>query len=226
MVIFGGDVKDVKNLITDPNLNWAIGTMLPSFDIRFVWYNMIGYWTLRRWCGTDVLKCRLYWHYRLRAKLCNFFIDKHCFVSESLKQEFIKIFPKAETMAKLWPAIPDEYERRFNVLVYLPKAKRTKKLRDYIYGKKIYDVLSRKYTDWNWLILHGDIPKNIVMELYFQADVLFRSNHHNGCPRMVLEARSIGLPVVWNPERMTVPYAERKLMEIYKKWKQNRQAMI
>jgi len=230
MVIFGNrrSIKDVEKITKDfsSDLVWAIGTMCQSFDIRFVWYNMVGYRILRRWCGTDVLKCRLYWHYRLRAWLCNLFIDGHCFVSEQLRQEFFEIFPKAKLVEELWPSPVDPYERKFNVMVYLPKSRRTKKLLDYIYGMSIYSELSRKYKEWNWLVLYGKIPKNIVLELYHRADVLLRMNLHDGAPRMVAEAKMIGLPVIWNPEKMSVKYAEGKLLEIYNQWEQNPPAMI
>lgn len=220
-MIFGYDRADVEAIKYRLLIDWdntVIGTMLPAFHWKFVWAKCKKFHTVKRWVGTDVLKLKLCWWYRWQAVICNWFIDEHCFVSEKLKQEFLEIFPSEKVRTEMWDAEAEDYVRRFNVLFYVPQTKRYGVNMDWVYGWDIIRELFKKYPEWNWIWADGKIPKNALLEVYHRADVLLRPTRHDGEPRMVREAKKIGVPVVWEPDKMNLKYAEKRLLGVFKIW--------
>lgn len=218
-MIFGGDVKDLEELIGRKHI-CAWGTMVKGFDYKFVKYHLRGIYTIRRWVGTDVLKARTCWWYRLQVWLCNFFVDFHCFVSWELQEEFLKVFPDVMVLPKVYPAKARPYIPLFTVMVYMPKMDKWRPGVDkkWLYGYDIYERLRGKYPGWRWIVLDGSLQKDVVYELYHRVHVLFRPTRHDGHPRMVEEAKMLGVPVVWDVP-MSHTKAERLLTTHYKTWK-------
>jgi hypothetical protein len=232
-VIFGKDSEDVIQIWEDvyPEKT-AFGTMVSAWDWRFIKAKLKGYYTVKRWVGTDVYMLSMprikkfgisfqVVHLRILAWLCNLFIDEHVFVSENLRDEFLQLFKNTNCSTQLWPAAPERYLNRFNVLVYLPPANKRWIDNDWLYGRDIVIKLMNLYPQWNWMILDGRIAKNVVQELYFRTNVVFRPTRHDGAPRMIKEAAQHGIPTVWSEGKdVPVERFETALIRIYWDWRQ------
>ena len=46
-----------------------------GFDWMIILMRLLGKRCVRVWTGSDCLKCKLFWDYKLRAKILNFFSD-------------------------------------------------------------------------------------------------------------------------------------------------------
>lgn len=224
--IWGKDSNELddfylEELLTNHN-KVAIGTMQPAFHWKFVYYKLKGFYTVKRYVGTDVWKILNCWWYRLEARICNFFINEHCFVHKRLLREYRSVFPKSKTSTtisgyKIWT-----YGKQFNILVYLPICKKRRGVdNDWLYGADIVQVLRLKHPEWKWLIVNQTMSPEIISELFMRADVYFRPTRHDGAPRMVAFAEKIGLSVVHDPkETLTVEDCESKLINLFRQWSQ------
>lgn len=199
----------------------CLGSMLPAFHAGFILAKLRGYYTVKRWIGTDVWKIANCWWYRWEAWACNLFVDEHWFDAQWLKDDFIKVFPK-ENAGPVVSAEPWIYERKFNILIYIPKFKfRPGVDQNWRYGIDIIQDLRNKYPDWNWMIVDQFISKEIMSELFMRTDLYLRPSRYDGASRMVLFAKSIGVPVIFEPrEDLKTEDIEPKVLEIYHQFKE------
>lgn len=220
-MIFGKDKADVERIRDRIPVDFstvAIGTMQKGLSFGLIKAKLSGRRTIRRWVGTDVYKLR-FPHYRWQARFTNLFVDENAFVSERLKREFRRWFPKAGVRPELWDAEPEPYKRMFTILMYLPETFKGFKVKTrWLYGEDYFLVLSKRHPEWRWIILDGHTPRDAVRELYMDVDVYFRPTRHDGSPRMIKEARLFSCPVVWSEYGMTLEKAEGELVKLYNRW--------
>ena len=74
-----------------------VSISMSAFDISIIYHLLLGRKCARFFIGTDVLKCKLFWHYRWRVKLCSLFCD-NLTVVEWLTDELNELNIKARTI--------------------------------------------------------------------------------------------------------------------------------
>ena len=101
-----------------------------------------------------------------------------------------------------------------NILVYIPNRFHRRINIDWLYGKDIIEALKSKHPEWNFVYVDGS-KKNI----YKNIDIYLRPNRHDGYPKMVVEAKLLGIPCIWSYEggkyiEPNINDIERRLIEI------------
>lgn len=74
-----------------------ISISMSAFDLAIIYHRLMGKKCARFFVGTDVLKCKLFRHYRWRVKLCSLFCD-NLTVAEWLTNELNELNIKAQTI--------------------------------------------------------------------------------------------------------------------------------
>lgn len=188
-------------------------------DFKFMFAKLRGLSTARYWTGNDSWKYKNVWHYRLRAKITNWFVDRHYFIAEHLKVRGL------QGITRLYKS-ELEYvstEKRFTALYY--DVEMTFKNR---YGLDIIEKLKVDFPQIIWLGIKSGIYELSQMIFFLQnADLLLRSTRWDGEPLMVREAVHFGLPVVstfstmnevikCNPDNYT--HLKSEVEKIYEAW--------
>jgi len=157
-------------------------------DLKFMFAKLKGLTTARYWTGNDAWKYKHIWHYRIRAKITNWFVDKHYFIGSHLKvsdlQGIVRLYKS--------PLVYSSTEKRFTALYY--NVQMTFKNR---YGLDIIERLKQDFTEIILLPINPGVYSEQQMIFFFQnADLLIRPSRWDGEPLMVQEAIHFGLPVI------------------------------
>lgn len=201
-----------------------ISVSVGAFDplIFIMW--LFGKKCARLWIGTDALKTKMFFHYRIRAKLCSLFCDNLTvadWLTEELRDQGIKsktfIFLSDEHYIKrLYPNGIQKTSNIFTILMYRPSGKIRNIDLDWRYGVDIARKLAEKNQGWLFVFSDGSTPRQY---LYDNADVLLRPVRYDGNAIMVQEAKQLGIPVIWSYENgyyeePNIEEIERRLREI------------
>ena len=103
-----------------------------------------------------------------------------------------------------------------NILVYYPNGHQKRVDLKWLYGIDIIEKLKEKHSEWDFKVADGSIKKD---KLYNNIDIYLRPTRHDGMARMILEAKSINIPIIWSYEtgkyvKPNIHRIERRLKKI------------
>lgn len=195
------------------------------FDLKFLMAKLNGMSTARYWTGNDSWKYKNIWHYRLRARVTNWFVDKHYFIAEHLKVRDLKGITRLYKSQLEYTTT----ERRFTALYY--DVEMTFKNR---YGLDLIEKLKDDFPQIIWLGIKPGIYELHQMIFFLQnANLLVRPTRWDGEPLMVREAVYFGLPVISTFSTMkdvikcdpdNYDHLKNEVEKIYDKWQSDQAA--
>lgn len=157
-------------------------------DWRLIVAKLCGKRTARYWTGNDAWRYDRHWIYRVRAKITNWFVDKHYFLAEHLKVRDLRgVVRSIRTELELLPA-PEMWEK---VILWYGAPP------EHRYG---HDVIAWLKQDFPRFLFFRIPPAAFnIAEMQFLmtiADGMIRPSRWDGDPWLVREAVKYQLPVV------------------------------
>lgn len=163
-----------------------------------------------RFCGgkkfpTKKSKYLYFFALMIYAKISDFFIECHYVVSEHLIHELRHLKLKKDIKILIDPPLTfDKFTKKkhegINILYY--RGIRANRIfGDWVYG---YDIINQIEIRIKILGLNAKIIEvngnDDMSKIYPIIDFMVRPNRHDGCPRMVMECKSLNIPYYWSKE--------------------------
>jgi glycosyltransferase involved in cell wall biosynthesis len=166
---------------------------------------------IKWWLGTDALTmwfnppgisvCLNILH-RIKMRILEPFIFQHWVTGPRLLRSLEKchFIDRDKLRVVYWPGKFKKVSRKiehegFNIFYYHPK--KSGEFERWVYGIDIIEELSEKLKGVRWIRIDGT---NDMDEVYQIADLYLRPSRHDGAPRINLECKMNGIPVLFSED--------------------------